>query len=282
MAVTSTGRAPMVCNACHKRKRACNKELPRCRYCVKKRWACVYSNPSAGKISAPPKKGQSGAVDERLQLALPIFERISPNAAPNLRAFGIQLGALPALLVNDEQLTNDQMIYRQVCHTVQMTGRSFEQVVDSYFNGLKTWPAIVCPSLFTEKLLQRNRISPPVDFSILLLAMCLVTERPSIQGSSSLMCPQALYITTKMMFAHVQTFLQTSTALVQAGLIIAGFEYASNRANTAYISMGTCVTMGRVLGIDKDCKMDGIQSCNESRRLQALERVNVWWGIVVM
>ena len=62
---------------------------------------------------------------------------------------------------------------------------------------------------------------------------------------------QTLYLTTKMLFAHAQASISTSTSLIQASLLIATYEYGHGLIEAAYISVGTCARMGYTAGLYK-------------------------------
>ena len=92
---------------------------------------------------------------------------------------------------------------------------------------------------------------------------------------------QALYLTTKMLFAHAQASIATSTSLIQASLLIATYEYGHGLIEAAYISVGTCARMGYTAGLHKgqfDRSSLGSQSWPT---LKDEEEHNLWWGIVI-
>lgn len=119
--------------------------------------------------------------------------------------------------------------------------------------------------------------------SILLLAMCLVVLRPSLD--SPVKSPDSLktlYLTVKSCFAKTQAIIAATVPLVQAGVLIAAYEYATRRAETAYISIEACATMANVLGLGRNqLQGDEDRPDNESL-MKTLEERNVWWSIIVM
>lgn len=88
----------------------------------------------------------------------------------------------------------------------------------------------------------------------------------------------------KMLFAQTQAVICASTALVQAGLMIAGYEYACQKLNPAYISIGTCVRIAHALSLDKTSATlsDSRLPLEPEQRLRMQEDCNVWWGLVVL
>lgn len=108
--------------------------------------------------------------------------------------------------------------------------------------------------------------------------MCLITYYPS-QTSPQLVDQETLYLTKKMLFAHVQAFISSSTNLIQAGILISAYEYAHGRLDTAYMSIGTCARMAYATGLHMTKLSPGLQ--DDEACLRAEEGRNVWWGIII-
>ena len=92
---------------------------------------------------------------------------------------------------------------------------------------------------------------------------------------------QTLYLTTKMLFAHAQASISTSTSLIQASLLIATYEYGHGLIEAAYISIGTCVRMGYTAGLHKGKFGCSSLGCQSWPTLKDEEEHNLWWGIVI-
>ena len=84
---------------------------------------------------------------------------------------------------------------------------------------------------------------------------------------------------TKMLFAHAQTCIATSISLIQAGLLIANFEYACEMMDVAYVSIGACARMASAAGLH-DSKRRHELSTGRTM-LEAKENQILWWGIVI-
>lgn len=82
------------------------------------------------------------------------------------------------------------------------------------------------PSLFHDTVSKYKGTSPPADFSILLLALCLLAWNPSanssIQQNPALL--KNIYVTVQILFARVQVPLCALTSLILASLVIAAFK----------------------------------------------------------
>ncbi|KAJ8104406.1 hypothetical protein POJ06DRAFT_244432 [Lipomyces tetrasporus] len=108
--------------------------------------------------------------------------------------------------------------------------------------------------------------------------MCLITYHPS-EVTAQLINQDAMYFTTKMLFAHVQEFISSSPNLIQAGILISIYEYAHGKLDTAYNSIANCAKMAHAIGLHKlNSSLDPQE--NEARLGGEVEK-NIWWGIVI-
>jgi hypothetical protein len=164
-----------------------------------------------------------------------------------------------------------------VHHIIQATGQYVDDVSVLYFQGMHRWVPIISRKRFNENLIH-SRGPPTADFSILLLCMCLITYCPK-QASFATPDLETLYLTTKTLFAQLQGSISASTNLVQAGILLSGYEYAHGRADASFISIGTCARMAYALGFHKSDP--SIWSSDTEAALKAEEEKNVWWAIVI-
>ncbi|KAF4497070.1 hypothetical protein FAGAP_6765 [Fusarium agapanthi] len=80
--------------------------------------------------------------------------------------------------------------------------------------------------------------------------------------------------------AEVQAIMHASIPLVQAGVILSAYEYATGQIDSAYISFAACIRMAQVVGADVAYeRLDAVQ---EETRLQATSEWNLWWSIIVL
>ncbi len=91
---------------------------------------------------------------------------------------------------------------------------------------------------------------------------------------------QTLYLTTKMLLAHAQAIIPTSTSLIQASLLLATYEYAHSFEEAAYISIGTCARMGYAVGLHNGRLGSPLRGDQTLATLKEEEDYNLWWGLV--
>ncbi|MCJ1403640.1 hypothetical protein MMC11_006863 [Xylographa trunciseda] len=174
--------------------------------------------------------------------------------------------------------TFDESIHLQVRRIICAYGDYVDEISTRYFQGIHRWLPVISRQLFHDRLVS-FRGPMTADFSVLLLSMCLVTRHPSAISRGTDNNLETLYLTTKMLFAHIQATLPTSTNLVQAALLITIYEYGHGLTDAAYISIGTCARMALTAGLQKT-KLNQILGGGKSWLKEEEER-NLWWGIIL-
>ena len=176
-----------------------------------------------------------------------------------------------------ESLGVDGILHDQVHSIIRATGQFIDDVTVRYFRGIHEWIPVISRRCFQDRLI--NSSAPAhADFSTLLLCMCLITYQP-LQVTAQLVTQDDMYLTTKMLFAHVQTFVSSSPNLIQAGILISIYEYTHGKLDLAYNSIANCAKMAYAIGLHKVKPSSNPQGNEE--RLAAQEEKNIWWGIII-
>ena len=277
MSMSENQRASQVCNTCKARKKRCDKYLPDCGYCTKRGLDCRYTklplfrstDAAAGRDSTTWQWRMTGIATDR-DVASGFKSDVSPLMA-----------SLYDFLRTDERVALSELLYYQVSRVIQLANLSLRDVTDRFFEGFHRWLPVISPQNFCKTIIDLHEGAPNPDFSILLLAMCLIILRPLPSTlPKSTICLKSLYVTVRLSFAQVQAVICASTTLVQAGILIAAYDYACGRPELAYISIGTCARMSGVAGFDRgEARSKEVQLDAEST-LRVLEERNVWWGII--
>ncbi len=264
MPILGTGevnRAPNVCQTCAERKKACDKALPVCGFCIKRDILCDYA-------TTKPRQGGRRHNPGRNFVAVP-----TPPASANSWD---ELDTTPACNVPVFQSTSqslDTYVHRHACRILQATNLSWEGVGYRYFRTFDRSLPIISAELFNQVLLKLgNTITPPADHSLLLLGMLLAIEVPELE---------TIAMTLKALVAQAQAVLYTSLQLIQAAFLIAACEYLTGKPEAAYVSIVSCIGMARVLGI-------GGTQTNPPRSVvggcgsRSMELANVAWAIAML
>lgn len=253
-------RAPRVCAICKSRKKGCDKALPRCGYCTQRGLICLYEDP------APP--------DIRRGL---VGNNALWSTSPSLPPSPFQNSTL-----SYSPMRIETTLHHEVSNVFRITERAFSEVCDQYFRSFHRWLPVVSYDLLMENTTTYVDRCPPADFSLLVLAIYLVTLDPSDDNRTQIIPPQTLYLELRMSFTRVQTVLTASTRLIQTGLLLAAFEYACGRPHAAYISIGTCVRMASILGINKYNRPNETIKGDTTTGIESLEVQNIYWAMIML
>jgi hypothetical protein len=178
-----------------------------------------------------------------------------------------------------EMKSMDVFISAQVHRIVHATGRFVSDIIEQFFGGIYRFVPIVSRNRIQEVIAGIPVTTPPADFSILLLTICLTTYHPKpLEKSLPGIDHDSLYIATKSLFSKVQTATsaqgQPSLSLVQAGILIAVYEYARGMVDSSYLSIGACARMGYAAGIHERTRLPGKGTLSK-------EEGNTWWSILI-
>ena len=280
MTSAGTERAARVCNTCKLRKKACSKQLPSCDYCTKRGLICTYQDSPSHSSSDTTTSSTSTTVSfqpwQRYDLG------VSGHGWSDPYSLLLQLGSFSNLSPGSDAKAFGEIVDLQFRRILDLADLSVYEFSQRYLRHFHRWLPVIPPRVLHEISAKDQCIAPPTDLSVLLFAMCLVTLYPATGTSERLSSPESLYVIVRMLYGHAQAVICASTDLLRAGLLIAAYEYASGRPDAAYISMGTCVKMAYTLGLDREDETPGSLHHRPISRLEALERWNLWWCVVIL
>lgn len=179
--------------------------------------------------------------------------------------------------VSQEFTTTDSVMASQVSQIIRVEGKHLEEILLNYFESIHLWLPIISRKRFHDRY-THFQTAPTADFSILLLAMRLITQHPSTDPEME-QDREVLYLATKTLFAQVQAFVPFSLHLVQAGVILSHYEHAHGMIEAAYVTIGTTARMAFAMGLhNKPCsaEVEGSDAWLEDE-----EALSTWWGLVI-
>lgn len=168
-------------------------------------------------------------------------------------------------------------LYLQIIRIIRLTDQCVDDISMRYFRGIHTFIPIISPCRFHQEVIHSST-SPSATFSLLLLSMCLITYHPGLAKSSSAIDHATLYLTTKSLYTQIQSSFSPSLHLIQAGIIIASYEYATKKINDAFASIAVCARMGYAARLHL---INSVEGLDPMEYLQAEEELSTWWGIVI-
>ncbi|TVY73163.1 hypothetical protein LSUE1_G005657 [Lachnellula suecica] len=277
-------RAVQVCSHCKNIKKGCDKKLPSCSQCIKRHAICRYGDTPEPRrygdelVKAAQKPGVTRPVSPWASLPRPALGRMNPS----IRLSILMINSMSDILYSDPLGSSgassvDSIFHSQVGHILHASGQTVEGVVSAHFSGVHNWLPIISKKRFYDRF-QYSRSLPTADFSILLLAMHLIEQRPS----SNLEAEQdreVLYLATRTLFTQVQTFVPSSMCLVQTGVILARYEHGHGMIDAAYVTIGTSARLAFAIGIDNaQCsrELHGSDAWFDEE-----EALATWWGLVI-
>ncbi|KAF2115918.1 hypothetical protein BDV96DRAFT_574825 [Lophiotrema nucula] len=279
--------AAQVCLTCKARKKKCDKTLPSCGCCIRKRLRCAYSTPQTQARA----QLRSHALP-----SLPESDTFQHSLSPFVLSQTIPLAPV-------ESATSLNL---EVHRLIRTTGQFVDDVSAHYFQGIHRYLPVISRTRFHDSLITLGA-TPSADFSVLLLAICVVTSSPAVRRrrenatSTSSIDRRQLLLTAKSLLAQVQGSFPVSVHLIQAALLLSLHEYAEGRPDDALASIASCARMAYAARIH----VRDVSSCaftspltpstkseiatptstdvvtNADGWLQAEEAANTWWGIVI-
>ena len=272
--------ASQVCAICKTRKKRCDKVLPECGYCTARQLKCRYDESAStidkGGVSLSPGKwlqytptprdsestiGSRGAYS--LAEEAPISSKTSLSETPRV----------------PEVIGPSESTWTYLCRILSSQDLSMDALADRFFDGAHTWLPIIAPRRFRISIESWPTQPLPPDSSVLALAMCLIVLGPPLHHArSSPGLLQELYVSAKSSFARVQIVKCASVPMIQAGILLAAYEYACGRLESAYVSLGMASRMCHIAGIGGRNAVAAARARRCDPRY--LEERNVWWGLL--
>ncbi|KAB5545743.1 hypothetical protein GE09DRAFT_1132274 [Coniochaeta sp. 2T2.1] len=256
-----------VCAVCKARKKKCDKTLPSCRNCVRKQLSCVYDYESS-----------------EAQVAIP--------AHKSNRKVPVHVTA-PTIFL-EPSLPSEANLYHEVHRLIRATGHFVDDVTTCYFRGVHQHLPMVSRTRLHGHLFAGLE-TPSATLSVLLLTMCLVscTAKPTLlekspdqsaASKSPASAPaeldrQSLYLIARSVLAQVQALYPPSVHLVQAGLLLALYEYAYGDPDKAFASLAGSGRLAYAAGIEPQALLGGPDDNIAGAQQQEAENANTWWAL---
>ena len=287
MTLPETERASLVCSTCKARKKGCDKVLPICGYCSKRSLQCWYA-----PYSALPEKGAAkvevhDSVKHSVDIQALVWNQqniLSFECFNMLRVSSSWQNASSC----DEEFSNGLLAFSEVVsayvsYVLQWLNLQVAEVCHRFFEGFHQWLPAISPKSLIDRIGQPHSRLYSAEDSILLLAMCLIVLRPTLECSVKPRHePNILYVMLKSCFARTQTVLHITVPLIQAGILIAAYEYASQQPERAYVSIEAGAAMAQVLDIGRRQSSGDEDRVGECSIMNRVEERNVWWSIVIL
>ncbi|KAL6860867.1 hypothetical protein J3F83DRAFT_304074 [Trichoderma novae-zelandiae] len=276
------GVASTACSSCRLRRRRCDRKLPQCLECTRKRHHCDYD--SVKKIAPHLSEPSSDSFqDDYLAVhALPS----SPNP------YTLPISNFPALFFVDPPVFHNHHVDiprpsdRLPSYVVGELGSAhqLEFIGRLFFHTIHTWFPMVSRKRFYEDLHEAAEgLGAAADLGFLLLAMKLMTWRPpSSEGDAPVKEPSArtaTYRAAKQLCFELEAAGMLSLRVLQGMLLVALYEVGHAIYPAAFMSVAACVRYAHALGIQPG----GMQRLKLPLTwVEEEERKRVWWSAFLL
>ncbi|CAG9981107.1 unnamed protein product [Clonostachys byssicola] len=254
-------RQILVCINCRSRKKKCDKSLPSCGYCIQKRLKCAYSR------NTPPRQDEPFSTPERNE------GTVSQQANLPL--------VLDMILSGPKSL--EISVHAEVNRLIRSTGQFVDDITARYFKDVHLFIPVIARSRFHNGLI--NLGAPPsADLSILLLCMCLITPDPERRSpsSSSKTSQHVMYLSTRSIFAQLQAMMSPSLSFIQAGLLLAIYEYVHGQTDRGLATISNSARMAYAARIHTlNVNLRHEERASNSLQPEEREALNTWWALII-
>ncbi|UKZ49228.1 hypothetical protein TrVGV298_003473 [Trichoderma virens] len=271
-------RADNVCLSCRRKKKKCDKALPKCLQCKKLHIQCVYEDAAESVPVIEEFRQLRKKIKLFEEMLVPGTSKVSgptrSAAEPGPPETASQTDYEADLISRLEGLTSKLNVGEEVYQLLQSHPGEIYGASQIYFNNIHKWIPIMSQKLFYTRMTDFSRTKRP-DFAILLLCILL-----SIHCPASDTAPEPLYRATRSIFWSLNASIDASLEMIQAGILLSCYEYGFGMDKECYKTIGICVRMGHWMELHNEKPpSDDLQYSDEWIRIA--ERCNLWWALVI-
>ncbi|MCJ1428060.1 hypothetical protein MMC29_005967 [Sticta canariensis] len=298
VATELSDKAAQACLSCRAQKRKCDKALPGCGLCTRMRRVCNYSFEPSSSSSEEYQSLQRKV--RRLEAQLDSYSTFgSPVSSDSWRSTSRTPASSLSGVEDTEQKKSVMQsaffldataiicgkfqpgrqylplpqLFKEVCPTATIVQR----IVASYFTSTHSWlPIISRERMHRDLNIPFDNIS--ADFALLCLCMRLEGERLP----HTLQNPQtSFYLSVKEYHFQVESAGLLSVQLLQAGILLAAYEFGHAILPAAYITIGRCAKVGYAMGIHHGATSPQMLH-PPTTWTEMEERSRTWWAVVLL
>ncbi|KIN03309.1 hypothetical protein OIDMADRAFT_26023 [Oidiodendron maius Zn] len=282
--------ARYVCQNCKRRKKRCDKALPKCTQCKELEAECAY------QINPDTSAGEIQQIQFRLM-------RLETLLLPQLREFNFsdnnsiessqsqkshqsqqsQVSQPPSpssSMRSEATLNGVQQLLTAVANSVfrsdnaQMTE---DDILEAYFNHIDKWLPILSEKRLYKKFARDRLVNRPPETDLLLMCMYLLVKDPSSLDSREDMHEN--YKNLRTIFFMLQAKSADLLELAQSGLMLATYEHVSGHIEQAYSTIWACVRMLHSLRLEDKFRIS--MDDNYDKQTECAEAHALWWATLI-
>lgn len=172
----------------------------------------------------------------------------------------------------------DDVLVTQAGAIITAQGDDIRTITATYFSTVHCWLPIVHKKRFYRRLITLQT-APSAELAMLLLCVYLAIQSPGPENHQ-ISTHSGLYNMVKFFYSFLQAARTPSLVLVQCGILISIYEHGQGMSQAAYLSIGTCASMGRALDVHKNGDPELLEDLDIAAGRE--EATRVWWGVMIL
>ena len=262
-----------VCEMCKKRKRKCDKRLPKCSFCARYMKSFIIASTGNRLILRSSKNRTCKYTDFVDSHPSEISWNVTqPDALPQKSQF-------PGVYFLDHEVFQQSLVEipnpsiplsRQILKLLGDDSQ-IRNVASQFFDNTHPFMPFISKKLFYERHI--NPLARPrTDISLLCLCMKIFSEFNNDPQTQ-------VYVLAKHYIVEIEVAGTFTLQTLQAHLLIAIYELGHGIYPSAYLSIVACAARGIALDLEKeltDC------TTSEFTWVEREERRRVWWAIIIL
>lgn len=291
--------ARFACDPCRKGKRRCDRTLPRCALCARKGAQCVYLSRrksrqirSEGRSATPNTLSSSSAnvsrldsqYDHRIPQSTPIVTPVTPVTPTTSNETAT---ATAIYFIAPQIFRQAQLELPRIHPSIPADISPFEKdpsrirnIAYTFFDSIHWWMPLISKKGFFAHLLNplAQRRS---ELSLLIICMQLYCARDLNPGTGALDVT-VLYHNAKRLHFEMEAAGVLSLRVLQAGILIALYEFGQAIYPAAYLTVGACARYGTAIGVN-NLREESQSDYGSPRSMSEVdERRRAWWTILFL
>ncbi|KAF2874390.1 hypothetical protein BDV95DRAFT_604577 [Massariosphaeria phaeospora] len=173
------------------------------------------------------------------------------------------------------------ILFGSTLRMLKENNTTVEAIAKRHFSHIHQWLPTISRPKIEEGLTLFNKFESRPGFMMLVLSMHLVGIQYSEHTSSTPPAESPWYRACKYHFGQSVAFEDPRIELVQAGMLIALFEYTHHIDDKAMLTLGICARLGYSIGLDTILNQNA-GHCEGGLLPEAEESILTWWGLTLL
>ncbi|KAL5372926.1 hypothetical protein DPSP01_013094 [Paraphaeosphaeria sporulosa] len=259
--------AQRTCSQCKSSKKKCDKVLPKCGRCLRLSIDCLYpdlekthesetgneANDSRfdevferlrrieAQVFSPQSAAQNGTDSQRSLIELAVSHGVE---SPNPTNWTLEPGTLKPQYMS-------LILWQSILATLDEHKATIHGIMRVYITQTDQWLPMVSNRKWQKELALFGTLLSSDRFVLLALAMHLVVSPPADHPPAASLAESPWYRKCKYLFQYYVGFKEPNIEMVQAGMLIALFEFNQDIQDRALTTLGTCARLAYLLDFDE-------------------------------